>query len=224
MRRNKDRASRKSDATSLAVWAAPSGSTFDIAPSLTRHAADMGYGPAVASESAQLVPSPAPGGLPRSVARLRALEEVARGYATASKAPNTIRAYRRDLVDFEDFCRDAGFAPLPASPETVALYLAHLAEAGAKASTIQRRLSAVSQAHQLAGHVPSPTQDWMVRATMSGIRRTIRPASVSPPSAPALESSSPRTSDSRACTDSSSGPRRTPRSIAHRRRRLPDWP
>jgi site-specific recombinase XerD len=109
----------------------------------------------------------------RSVARRLALEELARGYATASKAPNTIRAYRRDLRDFEDFCRDAGAAPLPASPENVALYLANLAEAGAKASTIQRRLSAISQAHQLAGHVPSPTQDWMVRATMSGIRRTI---------------------------------------------------
>jgi hypothetical protein len=74
---------------------------------------------------------------------------------------------------FEDFCRDARVAPLPASPENVALYLANLAEAGAKASTIHRRLSAISQAHQLAGHLPYPTQDWMVRATMCGIRRTI---------------------------------------------------
>jgi site-specific recombinase XerD len=119
--------------------------------------------------SSDLIPGPESGPL----ARRRALEDVARGYATASKAPNTIRAYRRDLRDFEDFCSEAGLAPLPASSETVALYLASLAEAGAKASTIERRVAAISQAHQLAGHVPSPTQDWMVRATMSGIRRTI---------------------------------------------------
>ncbi len=44
---------------------------------------------------------------------------------------------------------------------------------GATPSTIQRRLSAIFQAHQLAGHTPSPTSDWLVRTTMQGIRRTL---------------------------------------------------
>jgi site-specific recombinase XerD len=104
-----------------------------------------------------------------SVARLT---ESARTYARASKAKNTIRAYRADWADFSLWCAGQAAAPLPAAPETIAMYLAALADAGARVSTVQRRLSAISQAHQAAGHVPSPTSEWLVRATMSGIRRT----------------------------------------------------
>jgi len=107
------------------------------------------------------------------VGRRRALEEAARGYAAAAKAPNTLRAYRADLRDFEDWCAQQRVAAIPATPMTLALYCTHLAEAGARASTIQRRLSAISQAHQLAGHTPSPTADPVVRTTMAGIRRTV---------------------------------------------------
>jgi len=64
-------------------------------------------------------------------------------------------------------------SPLPATPQTISLYISALADLGAKPSTIQRRLSAISQAHQLAGHTPSPTSDWLVRTTMQGIRRTL---------------------------------------------------
>ncbi|MGH7747320.1 MAG: site-specific integrase, partial [Candidatus Dormibacteria bacterium] len=109
----------------------------------------------------------------REVARRRALEEAARGYAAAAKAPNTVRAYRSDLRDFEEWCADHRRRSLPASPATVVLYVTALAEAGARASTIQRRLSALSQAHQLSGHVPPPTADPRVRTTMAGIRRTL---------------------------------------------------
>lgn len=107
------------------------------------------------------------------VARLRALEERAGEYARASKAANTLRAYRSDLRDFEEWCTDHRRRSLPATPNTLRLYLTSLAEAGAKASTIQRRVSAISQAHQLAGHAPPPTHDWTVRATLRGIRRTL---------------------------------------------------
>ncbi|MDQ6617121.1 MAG: hypothetical protein M3083_20855 [Actinomycetota bacterium] len=40
----------------------------------------------------------------------------------------------------------------------------------AKAATLQRRLSSISQAHQAAGH-PTPTIDPLVRAVHAGIRR-----------------------------------------------------
>jgi site-specific recombinase XerD len=109
---------------------------------------------------------------PTKVARRRRLEEAARGYAAASKAPNILRAYRADLRDFGEWCADHRPRP-PAVPGTLVLCVTALAEAGAKASTIQRRLSAISQAHQLAGHVPSPTADPLVRTTMAGIRRTL---------------------------------------------------
>jgi site-specific recombinase XerD len=103
--------------------------------------------------------------------------ERARSFVNASKAPNTLRAYRSDWADFSLWCATSELVPVPAAPETIATYLASLADAGAKASTIQRRLSAISQAHQLAGHTPSPTSEWVVRATMAGIRRTLGTAS-----------------------------------------------
>ena len=97
--------------------------------------------------------------------------ERAREYADLAKAPNTLRAYRADWRDLAAWCAAHDRDPLPAAPETVALYLADLAAAGRKASTLQRRLSAISQAHQTAGH-PTPTKDAAVRALWAGIRRT----------------------------------------------------
>lgn len=106
-------------------------------------------------------------------ARLETLEDAARTYARASKATNTLRAYRADFTDFTGWCVDHGLERLPAAPETVALYITALAGAGTKSSTIQRRLSAISQTPQLAGHEPSPTHAPIVRTTMAGIRRTL---------------------------------------------------
>ena len=62
---------------------------------------------------------------------------------------------------------------MPADPETVCAYLSALADAGARASTIQRRVSGISQAHQAAGYLPPPTQAWAVRQVLRGIRRTL---------------------------------------------------
>src|ERR1017187_7509915 len=73
-----------------------------------------------------------------------------------SLASNTRRAYAADWRHFSSWCQSNHRMPLPALPETVALYLTTLAESH-KASTLTRRLSAISQAHQAAG-VDSPTQ------------------------------------------------------------------
>lgn len=62
---------------------------------------------------------------------------------------------------------------LPATPETVAAYLTYLAPL-CKVSTIQRRLSAISQQHTASGF-DSPTHTAIVRLTMQGIRRTHAP-------------------------------------------------
>jgi len=110
---------------------------------------------------------------PVDLARLEALTEIARGFVQASKAPNTLRAYRSDWRHFDRWCSEHRVDALPARPDTVALYLAGMASSGAGAVTIQRRLSSISQAHQAAGHAPSPTQDFLVRQVMRGIRRTL---------------------------------------------------
>lgn len=93
----------------------------------------------------------------------------AAAYAVNAKAPATQDAYRSDWEDFVGWCRNRSYVELPASPETVAAYLASLADV-AKTATVQRRLSAIRYAHLLSGN-PTPTTDPYVREVMDGIRR-----------------------------------------------------
>ena len=97
--------------------------------------------------------------------------ERARGYIQHAKARNTVKAYRSDWLHFTAWCSDRNLAALPASDNTAALYLSDLA-ATHTAATLTRRVSAISQAHQAAGH-ETPTKSITVRAVMSGIRRTL---------------------------------------------------
>jgi site-specific recombinase XerD len=97
--------------------------------------------------------------------------------ARAEKSPATRRAYRTDFRQFSEWCEGKDVIALPAFPETVAAYLAHAVENGAKASTIARRVAAIGYAHKLAGHEP-PTHAETVKATVRGIRRTIGTAPV----------------------------------------------
>jgi integrase len=93
----------------------------------------------------------------------------AAAYAVNAKAPATQDAYRSDWEDFVGWCRTRNYVDLPASPQTVAAYLASLADI-AKTATVQRRLSAIRYAHLLSGN-PTPTTDPYVREVMDGIRR-----------------------------------------------------
>jgi integrase len=103
--------------------------------------------------------------------------ERAREYARGAKADSTWRAYRSDWGHFLAWCQEQGLPALPAEPATVAAYLVFMADAaGARVSTIQRRLSAIAQAHRAAGAEPPPTGDWTVRQVMRGIRRDRREA------------------------------------------------
>jgi site-specific recombinase XerD len=96
----------------------------------------------------------------------------ARRYFESARAPATVRAYASDLADFEVWCRvEAGGLPaMPASPEAVALYASDLAARGAKASTISRRLTAISVLHKSSG-LESPSSDARVRDVYKGILR-----------------------------------------------------
>ena len=104
--------------------------------------------------------------------RLRETTRRARRYFESARAPATARAYASDLADFETWCKvEAGGLPtLPASPQTVALYIADMAGRGLKASTISRRLTAVSVLHKAAG-LESPSLDERVKDVFKGIRR-----------------------------------------------------
>src|SRR5450759_5239600 len=104
----------------------------------------------------------------RAVGHLADLTESARDYIHQAKAPATIRAYRSDWRHFTDWTAAHGLNSLPADPPTIALYLSDLA-GQRKASTLRRRLSAISQAHQAAGHQPPKSAE--LSATWQGICR-----------------------------------------------------
>jgi site-specific recombinase XerD len=72
---------------------------------------------------------------------------------------------------FKVYCDAKGVSALPATPETVAAYLAAEAKT-AKPSTIGRRVAAIRYAHKLAQLEPLPTDAEGVKATVRGIRRT----------------------------------------------------
>jgi len=140
------------------------------------------------------VPDPLPSGalarvdgevLDPALAAPEVLGEDAARYARAARAESTWRAYDGDLRQFTAWvsARHPGRPAVPAGATLVADYLAALADAGYRPSTIRRRLAAISVAHQL-GHHPNPAASPEVAAVWDGIRRT---AGVAPRRKRALE-------------------------------------
>lgn len=95
--------------------------------------------------------------------------ERAHEYARASKATNTIKTHGSAWRAFCSWCRARGLQPLPARPETVAGYLAARAPE-LRPSSLQIHLSAIAQAHRLAG-IDNPARHEVVKAVIAGIRR-----------------------------------------------------
>ena len=110
-------------------------------------------------------------------ARVADLEAKLSRAVRATRAPATLRAYRADWADFALWCQTLGADALPAAPEVLAAYLAELAQPGddrtpAAVATIERRLSAIAQAHRVAGF-GSPRADPLVAETLRGLRRLL---------------------------------------------------
>src|SRR5512135_868495 len=112
--------------------------------------------------------------LPRRAAHLMSPEVLeAFEFAARADAPNTQRAYTADWKHFLAWCKNRNRCPLPANPDDLALYLRFCAEKlGLKISTVQRRVSAISEAHARNGH-KSPVGEWVVRNTMRRLRREL---------------------------------------------------
>jgi site-specific recombinase XerD len=98
----------------------------------------------------------------------RALRD-ALGYIDRADAPDTRRAYAGDWRHFNAWCLQVGLSPLPATPATLAAYLAAYAEAHAPA-TLRRRLAAIARVHREARH-PFDARDPAIRAALRGIAR-----------------------------------------------------
>lgn len=101
--------------------------------------------------------------------RQLSLIDKARNFQRKSKAASTQRVYQSGLHDFDEFCAQRGWVAAPAAAESVAQYIAFLADEQS-VSTIQVKLAAISAAHRLA-NLPDPTEAEAVRSVMAGIRR-----------------------------------------------------
>jgi site-specific recombinase XerD len=110
------------------------------------------------------------------VGPLAEIADRANEFVNQAKAQNTVRAYQSDWTHFEGWCRARSVCSLPATTETVAFYLTDLSST-LKTGTLVRRISAISQAHQIAGF-ETPTRSSQVRLVMAGIRRTSGTAQV----------------------------------------------
>src|ERR1700678_2420414 len=110
--------------------------------------------------------------------------ESAATFARNEKAPATRAAYRADFDLFRTWCDAKGVKALPASPETVAAFLAHEAEQGSAASTTTRRCASIRYAHRLAEFEP-PTNSERVQASCEASAAPSGPPRPAKPPSPA---------------------------------------
>ncbi len=97
-------------------------------------------------------------------------ETLARLDLSGTRAPLTVRGYESDWTLFDRWCRQAGKQSLPASEDTVRLYLAWLLEEkGRKTTTAERHLQSVAHRHRQRG-LQNPISS-SVRDTLLAIRR-----------------------------------------------------
>lgn len=100
------------------------------------------------------------------------LRQEAKRLVEPPHARETRRRYAREARVFREFCEAIGAVALPASDETVVLYLAHLKREGRTAGGIDSALTAVSTWHKAAGH-DSPRSRLAVQVARENIRREI---------------------------------------------------
>jgi len=88
-----------------------------------------------------------------------------------SKSKNTLKAYKSDFEDFNNFCKKYNFQSIPSNPKIIGLYLTNLSNQK-KYSTLKRRLASINVIHKLKGfHVD--TKHPLIRENLIGIKRKI---------------------------------------------------
>ncbi len=100
--------------------------------------------------------------------KIRAMRE---GLQAVDKAKLTVRGYAADWRMFGSWCQTTGRSPLPATEETLGLYVTWLvAERHRKVSTATRHMASIAHYHR-AANLPAPsTKD--ANRTLRGMRRS----------------------------------------------------
>lgn len=102
---------------------------------------------------------------------LELLLKMSNAFIEKSKSRSTRKAYQSDWSHFVDWCTRFELPYMPTTNETYALYLSSMVLDGLKASTIQRRMSSIAQAHY-AKNFDSPSTKF-IKEVWSGIKKEI---------------------------------------------------
>ena len=78
-------------------------------------------------------------------------------------AENTIRAYRSDFIQYQTWCVESRLEPIPATEDTMAMYVDYLSENN-KSATIRRRLNSLGTVLKLSKNYDPTKQPEVVLA------------------------------------------------------------
>lgn len=109
-------------------------------------------------------------GRAEAIANNEKLTAKARQSIYIARADNTIKAYESDWNDFCDWCDYHQVSAFPAIPETIVNYINDLAD-NAKANTVARRISALTENFDAAGIQDNPCRFPIVKNALRGIKR-----------------------------------------------------
>lgn len=87
-------------------------------------------------------------------------------------APNTIRAYKADMLEFIQYCANSSKSSLPADPLTISDFLMSTVSQGIKNSTVRRKAASISAVHRLLRYA-DPTKHPEVRISLRKISRQL---------------------------------------------------
>lgn len=107
--------------------------------------------------SSDLVPAPAAAVEP--IHPDEVISDATRERLHRSVPANTQRAYARQWQTFTAWCTATGRTVLPATAQTLAEYVSHLADLDRAPSTIEQGIAAIRTAHRMAGHRGQPETD-----------------------------------------------------------------
>ncbi|MFX3643357.1 MAG: site-specific integrase [Candidatus Pristimantibacillus sp.] len=102
---------------------------------------------------------------------LEILLKMSTAFIEKSKSTSTRKSYQSDWSHFVDWCTRYELPYMPTTNETYALYLSSMVLDGLKASTIQRRMSSIAQAHY-AKNFDTPSTK-LIKEVWSGIKKEI---------------------------------------------------
>lgn len=106
-----------------------------------------------------------------ALSSLEPLRQAARSFASKARSKRTKDAYLYQWSTFTRWCDAKRLTYMPTHGDTLALYLTDRAGA-VSVATLSQALSAISEAHRMAGHT-SPRGTPVVQEVWKGIRRTL---------------------------------------------------